>query len=127
MKRWLTPPVRLKLVALALAVVVWSVVKALTSDTRTVEGVPLEIKPPAGFQVALYEPKTVSIVVRGSTEDLRQASRYEFFAVLDLQQDLRNGRQIMELQPRHVRHPRRVRVISVTPTNVLVRLTRAAD
>lgn len=127
MSRWLTPPLRLKLVALALAIVVWSVVKAVTSDTRTVEGVPLEIKPPPGFQVVLYEPKTVSIVARGSTEDLRQASRYEFFAFLDMQQEMRNGRQVMELHPRHVRHPRRVQVISVTPTNVLVRLARAPD
>jgi hypothetical protein len=127
MKRWLTTHTGLKVIALALAIIVWSVVKALTSDTRTVEGIPLEIKPPAGFQVGFYEPRTVSIVVRGSTEDLRQASRYEFFAVLDMHQEPRNGRQVMELHPRHVRHPRRVQVMSVTPTNILVRLTRAPE
>jgi len=72
-------------VALVLAIFVWFFVKAVNSNSRTVELVPVEIKAPPGTTVAYYSPVTVSVTVRGPTEDLRTVNRFELFAGLDAQ------------------------------------------
>ena len=127
MKKWLASNTGLKAIALVLAIFVWFFVKAVTSDSRTVEGVPVEVKAGPGMTVTYVSPKTVNVTVRGSTEDLRQASRYELFAVLDLQREEHAGRLQAALSPRDIRHPRRVQVMTVEPTNITVRLEKAAD
>jgi len=127
MKQWLTSHTGLKVIALTLAIFVWFFVKAVTSDSRLVEGVPVEVKAGAGLTVTHFSPRTVNVTVRGSTEDLRQASRYELFAVLDLQREDRPGSFKVALTPYDIRHPRRVQVMTVEPTNITVRLVKAVD
>jgi YbbR domain-containing protein len=107
---------------LVLATVVWLFVKAVTSDTRIVEGVPLEIRVKPGLTVAYSNVRTVKVTVRGTTEDLQQASRAELFAVLDLTDIAQKGRVAATLTTKSIRHPRRVRVVAVEPTSVVVRL-----
>lgn len=127
MRQWLTSHTGLKVIALAIALFVWFFVKAVTSDSRTVEGVPVEVKAGPGMTVTYFSPRTVNVTVRGSTEDLRLASRYELFAVVDLQNLDRPGRFQAVLTPRDIRHPRRVQMMSVEPTNIVVRIEKAAD
>ena len=127
MRQWLTSHTGLKVIALAIALFVWFFVKAVTSDSRTVEGVPVEVKAGPGMTVTYFSPRTVNVTVRGSTEDLRLASRYELFAVVDLQNLDRPGRFQAVLTPRDIRHPRRVQMMSVEPTNIVVRIEKATD
>ena len=127
MRSWLASETGLKVVSLVLASVVWLFVKAMISDTRVVEGVPLEIRVKPGMTVAYSSVRTVKVTVRGTTEDLQQASRNELFAVLDLSEVTHKGRVPASLTTKCIRHPRRVRVVAVEPTNVVVRLEQTAE
>ncbi len=127
MRQWLASESGLKVVALVLAAFTWFFVKVVTSDLRTVEGVPLEIKVRPGMTVAQISAKTVNVTVRGATEDLRLASRNELFAVVDLTREETTGHVQAFIHPDVIRHPRRVQVIAVEPTNVTVRLEKALD
>lgn len=123
-REWLSSPNGLKLVALVLATFTWLFVKAVTSDSRTVEGVPLEVRPPPGLAVTRVSAETVTVTVRGATEDLRAASRNELYAVLDLSQVTTPGELEVPIETRFIRHPRRVQVTAVEPARVTVRLQR---
>jgi len=126
-RKWFVSDTGLKIVALVLAIITWVFVKAVTSDSRTVEGVQLEIRVKPGLTVSQASTKTVNVTVRGTTEDLRLASRNELFAVLDLTHEDLNGEIQTAIKPEIVRHPRRVQVVAVEPTNVTVRLEKALD
>jgi YbbR domain-containing protein len=121
---WLSSPRGLKVLALVLATFTWLFVKAVTSDSRTVEGVPLEIKTPPGLVVAHTSAETVTVTVRGATEDLRAASRNELYAVLDLSHVTAPGELQVPVETQFIRHPRRVLVTAVEPAVVTVRLQR---
>jgi hypothetical protein len=123
---WLKTNTGLKLVSLVLAAFIWFFVKAITSAQRTVEGVPLEIRVRPGL-VAHSNPRFVNVTVRGAAEDLRSASRTELFAVLDLTTRDAPGTFVSPLTPRAIRPPRRLQVVAVEPTNVLVRLDQAPE
>ncbi len=124
LREWLSSPNGLKVVALVLATFTWLFVKAVTSDSRTVEGVPLEIKVPPGLVVAHASAETVTVTVRGATEDLRLASRNELYAVLDLTDVTTPGELEVPVETRFIRHPRRVQVTAVEPATVKVQLRR---
>jgi YbbR domain-containing protein len=127
MRRWLTSSTGLKVIALVLAAITWLVVKAVTSDTRQVEGVPLEIRVHHGLQVNYTSSKTVNVTVRGTTEDLRQASRMELFAVIDLTDETAPKRLEVPIAPDAIRHPRRVRIVAIDPPAVVVRLEKITE
>jgi len=127
MRNWLQSPTGLKVIALVLAAITWFFVKAVTSDSRLVEGVPLEIRVRPGMTVASASAKTVNVLVRGTTEDLRQASRNELYAVLDLTHVDKPGSVDVTVNPRSVRAPRRVQVASVEPSDVSVRVAQANE
>ena len=124
---WVRTNTGLKLLSLMLAAFAWFFVKAVTSDWRTVEGVQLEVRVRPGLTVANSSTRYVNVTVRGAQEDLRQASRNELFAVLDLTREDAPGRVIAGLTPKMIRHPRRVQVVAVEPTNVVVRIEKAAE
>jgi YbbR domain-containing protein len=126
-RQWLSSPTGLKIVALIIATFTWLFVKAVTSDSRTVEGVPLEVKVKPGMAVAQTSARTVNVTVRGTTEDLRLASRNELYAVVDLTRDDAVGRIHVPLRAGLIRHPRRVQVVAVEPTNVTVRIEKVAE
>ncbi|HUK81053.1 MAG TPA: CdaR family protein [Verrucomicrobiae bacterium] len=127
MRNWLQSATGLKVISLVLAIFTWFFVKAVTSDSRLVEGVPLEIRVRPGMVVASSSAQTVNVTVRGTTEDLRQASRNELYAVLDLTHVDKPDSVAMSITPKSVRAPRRVQVTSVEPSDVLVRVARANE
>ena len=126
MRRWLASETSLKILALVLAMFTWFFVKAVTSDSRTVEGVPLEIKVHPGLAVTETSAKALSVTVRGTTEDLRLASRNEFFAVIDLSYEEKPGNVQTAIKPDAIRHPRRVQVVAIDPTNIVVQIEKIA-
>jgi YbbR domain-containing protein len=126
-RNWLQSTSGLKVISLVLAAITWLFVKAVTSDSRLVEGVPLEIRVKPGMAVATANVKTVNVLVRGTTEDLRQASRNELYAVLDLTHVDKPESLSVPINPRAVRAPRRVQVTSVEPPDVMIRIVQASE
>jgi YbbR domain-containing protein len=127
MKRWLQNNGALKGIALVLAIFIWAFVKTITSDTRVVEGVMIEPRTAAGVAATTLTPRTVSVTVRGTAADVAQASRGELFVMPNITHLTAVGRHAVKLNLGDVRHPRRVEVISVEPTTIVVRLEKAAD
>jgi YbbR domain-containing protein len=127
MRNWLQSTRGLKVISLMLAVFTWLFVKAVTSDSRLVEGVPLEIRVGPGMVIANASVKTVNVLVRGTTEDLRLASRNELYAVLDLTHVDKPANVSVPISAKSVRAPRRVQVTSVEPPDVVVRIVKATE
>jgi YbbR domain-containing protein len=127
MRQWLTSNAGLKVIALILAIFVWLFVKAVNSNSRIVDLVPVEIKPPAGMAVAYYSPTTISVTVRGPTEDLRTVNRFELFAGLNLPPNDSTNSFEVTLKPRDVNHPRHVSITDVEPAVILVRLKKNTE
>jgi len=118
--RWVTNDARLKLMSLVLAAFTWFFVKGITSDWRLIEGVPLEVKARTGLTVLQTSASTVNVTVRGTREDVRQVSRQDLSAVVDLSQDNRVGPITVKLTPKSIRHSRRVQVSEINPAEVTV-------
>ena len=117
---WISNNAGLKVASLVLATCAWFFVKAITSDSRTIDGVPLEIKAKPGLTVLATSATTVNVTVRGTREDVRQVSRQDLSAVVDLTRDDRHGPVTVRLSPSSVRHSRRVQVTEVDPAEVTV-------
>jgi len=124
---WISNNAGLKIVSLVLAVCAWFFVKGITSDWRTIDGVPLEVKAKTGLTVLQTSTATVNVTVRGTREDVRQVSRQDLSAVVDLTSDQRRGPITVRLLPSSVRHSRRVQVAEVDPAEVTVNVDEMVE
>ena len=124
---WISNNAGLKVVSLVLATCAWFFVKGITSDSRTIDGVPLEVKAKTGLTVLQSSAATVNVTVRGTREDVRQVSRQDLSAVVDLTGDERRGPITVRLSPSSVRHSRRVQVIEIDPTDVIVNVDEMVE
>jgi len=125
--RWLRSNAGLKIIALALAICTWFFVKGITSDWRTIDGVPLEVRVKPGLTALKTSVSTVNVTVRGTREDVRQVSRQDLSAVVDLTRDPRRGLISVDLAPKDVRHSRRVQVTQIDPAEVTVNVDEIID
>ncbi|HXI83909.1 MAG TPA: CdaR family protein [Verrucomicrobiae bacterium] len=117
---WISNNAGLKVASLVLATCAWFFVKGITSDRRPINGVPLEVKVKTGLTVLATSTATVNVTVRGTREDVRQVSRQDLSAVVDLTRTNQLGSITMRLSPSSVRHPPRVQVTEVDPAEVTV-------
>lgn len=117
---WISNNASLKVVSLVLAVFTWFFVQRITSDSRTINDVPLEVKAKSGLTVLQTSASTVNVTVRGTREDVRQVSALDLSAVVDLTGDDHRGPVTVHLSPSSVRASRRVRVIEIVPSEVTV-------
>ena len=122
MKDRLTTNTGFKIIALVLATITWFFVRNITSETRTVENVPLKINVKPGLTLFQASVSTVSVAVRGMHEDVRQVARTEVEAVLDLTSQDRPGTHTVRIGVNAIRHPPRVQVVQVAPASVTVQL-----
>ena len=127
MKDRLTTNTGLKIIALLLAAITWFFVRSITSETRTVENVPLEIKVRPGLTLLQASVSTVNVAIRGTREDVRQVARPEVAAVLDLTSEDRPGLHTVRIGANTIRHPPRVQVVQVAPASVTVRVDEMID
>jgi YbbR domain-containing protein len=70
---------------------------------------------------------TVNVIVRGTREDVRQVSRQDLSAVVDLSQDDRVGPITVKLTPKSIRHSRRVQVSEIDPPEVTVNVDQMIE
>jgi YbbR domain-containing protein len=125
--QWLTNNAGLKIASLALATAVWFFVRSVTSDSRVIEGVPLEFKVRPGFAILQESDSTLKVTVRGTREDVRPVSRQDLSASVELTHDERTGEIAIKLTPRLVRHSRRVQVTEIEPSEVTVKIDQLLE
>jgi YbbR domain-containing protein len=118
--RWVPNDAVRKLVSLVLATCTWFFVKGVTSDSRVIEGVTVEVKARPGLTVLQTSASTIAVKVRGTREDVRQVSRQDLSAVVDLTKDNRFGPITVKLTPKSVRYSRRVQITEIDPPEVTV-------
>lgn len=107
----------LKVLAVALAVLLWLVVAGEETVERSVR-VPLELQQvPIGLDLMSEPPATVDVLVRGASDAIGRMSPGDLVAVLDLR-SAREGRRLFPLTPNEVRAPFGVDVVAVTPNTV---------
>jgi YbbR domain-containing protein len=124
---WISNNAGLKAVSLVLAIFTWFFVQRITSDSRTINGVPLEVKAKSGLTVLQTSASTVNVTVRGTPEDVRQVSVLDLSAVADLTGDDHRGPITVHLSPSSVRASRRVRVIEIVPAEVTVNVDEMVE
>ncbi len=120
--QWLTSNGGLKIVSVVMATVIWFFVKNVTSDWRIIDSVPLEIKARPGLAVLQTSASTVNVTVQGTRDDIRQVSRQDLSAVIDLTDDNRTGEMPIKLGPKSIRHSRRVQITQIEPSEVSVNI-----
>jgi YbbR domain-containing protein len=126
-KQWFTTNSGLKIVALALAIVTWFFVKSVTSETRSIENVPIEVLPKPSLTLVQTSVSTITVVVRGTHDDVRQMSREMFSAALDLRNIDKIGTHTVRIGTEIVRHPPRVQVTQVVPGTMTVKLDETIE
>jgi YbbR domain-containing protein len=113
----------LKVLALALALLLWVVVAGQETVERSVR-VPLELQQvPVGLDLMSDPPVTVDVLVRGASDAIGRMSPGDLVAVLDLR-TAREGRRLFPLTPNQIRAPFGVDVVGVTPNTVAMTFER---
>ena len=118
----------LKIVAVALAVMTWFFVKTITSESRVIEDVPLEVRVKPGMSLMQSGVNAVSVTLSGTREDVRQVQHGDLRAVLDFTHEGTIGKDLtVRLSPKMIKHPPRVRVVDVVPPQVTVRIDQTIE
>ncbi len=113
----------LKVLAVALAALLWLVVSGEETVERSVR-VPLELQQvPSGLDLMSEPPNTVDVLVRGASDAVSRMSQGDLVAVLDLR-SARPGRRLFPLTPQDVRSPFGVEVVEITPSTVSMTFER---
>jgi YbbR domain-containing protein len=109
----------LKLLSVALAVLLWSVISGEETVERGLR-VPLELQQfPPGLELLGDVPTTADVRVRGASGTLGRLSPGDVVAVVDLR-GARPGERLFHLTPEQVRVPFGVEVVQVAPPTVAV-------
>src|SRR5262245_44118056 len=125
MKRpWPFRHLGLKLLAFAMALVLWMMVSGEETVERGLR-VPLELQQvPAGLELLGDVPTTVDMRVRGPSGTLSRMSAADVVATLDLR-GAREGRRLFPLSLDQIRVPFGVEVAQVTPSAVAIAFERS--
>jgi YbbR domain-containing protein len=124
---WLRHNWQLKLVALGLASLTWMFVRGITSGQRTIREIPLEIRVRPGMVLEHASASTVDITLRGAHDAIRQVSRLDVLAILDLTGDARTGEWTTRLGSGAIRVPEGVQVADVQPSQIRVRVDELVE
>lgn len=122
MKTWIRQNWKLKLIALALALLSWISINGFINDQRVITDVPVEIRVRADRVIETADVSTVNVTLRGTRDDVRRLSRLDVSAVVDLTDDDRIGELRLPLTTRAIRFPSHVQLADVSPQLVNVRM-----
>lgn len=120
LKRLLTHNAELKILAIVLAVMSFYAIRRATSSEKTYE-IPLEVRVAEDSQVAVLDaPSTVSVMVRGSHEDLLRLDATQLRAVVYPKASDPSGSEVLGIAPKNIEGARSVRVVQIDPAVVTV-------
>src|SRR3990172_7657868 len=117
LRRFLTENLGLKLLALLLAVTIWSAVGGDVA-TEIMVPVPVEFRnvPPGVHYEA--EPSRVELRIRGPRWMVRQALVTDFSIPVDLSAMTESGERIVTLEQKNVESPTSVEIMDITPSQL---------
>ena len=118
-----------KLLALAIAVLVWFVFSAQQRERISERSyrIPLSVaNVPAGTLIASPLPPTIEVRLRGPFTALRQLDPVKLEAVVDLT-DAPRGEKIFRLAPEDINVPQSVEAIAIAPSEIRVALDTTAE
>jgi len=125
LRRFFTENLGLKLLALFLAVAIWSAVGGDVS-TEILMPVPVEFRNvPPGLRYQA-EPARVELRVRGPRWMVRQAQVTDFSMPVDLAAMTESGERLVALDRRNVEAPGSLEIMDITPSQLKLTL-RIAD
>jgi hypothetical protein len=125
LRRFFTENIALKLLALFLAVAIWSAVGGDVS-TEVLLPVPVEFRNvPPGLRYHA-EPARVELRVRGPRWMVRQAQTTDFSLPVDLSGMTESGERLVALDRRSVEAPGSLEIMDITPSELKLTL-RVAD
>ncbi|MGD9781694.1 MAG: YbbR-like domain-containing protein [Kiritimatiellia bacterium] len=113
-----------RLVAAAVAVVVWYAVRAATSNSTLVTDIPLAIQPPPDWSVVDVSAKTIDVAFLGTRDDLRYLNRELIKASIDARDHTDASPRVVVLGAANVNAPGSARIDFIRPAAVTVRLDR---
>jgi YbbR domain-containing protein len=119
----------LKIVALAIALIVWFVFSAQRRERISERSyrIPLSIvNIPPQMTIASPLPTGVDVRVRGPFTPLRQLDPSKIEAVIDLA-DVRRGERLYRLVPEDINVPQDVEVIAISPSEIRIVLDATAE
>jgi YbbR domain-containing protein len=119
----------LKLLALAIALIVWFSLAAQRREriSERTYRIPLSVvNIPPKMVIASPLPFTVDVRVRGPFTSLRQLDPGKLEAVVDLS-DAPRGEKIYQLAPEDINVPQEVEVISISPSEIRIALDSTAE
>jgi YbbR domain-containing protein len=118
----------LKLLALVLAFMAWQAVRENTRFESMVESVPVRVEVPAGWAVLEKSTDHVSVLFRGSREDVRDLSRDQLeVRVVISEEDILTGAQTLHLHERNVQTTSAARPVFIKPAELQVWFDHAAE
>lgn len=127
MRPFLKSNVKLKGVALLLAVLTWTIVDLLTNYPKTLLTPEVRVQLPEGWAVIGREPSEFQILFQGTREDLNFINENSLEIIVDLSSEsfdpsVVDNVRTVELTPRNVLHNSRARVASIQPASLRVRV-----
>jgi hypothetical protein len=127
MKPFLKSNVKLKGVALVLALLSWTIVDLLTNYPKSLVTPELRVQLPEGWAVIGREPSEFQILFHGTREDLNFINENTLEIIVDLSAEdfdpsIVDNVRTVNLTPRNVIHNSRARVASIQPSTVRVRV-----
>ncbi len=127
LKKIILPNLRLKLLALALALVSWYAIRETINFEITVSDIPLEIQADEGWSVLRQSADSVTATFRGSQEDIRLMDQKQLRAALKINAGAARREEEITLGTDHISGTRGVRAVRVYPERVSVSLDRESE
>ncbi|HIE10076.1 MAG TPA: hypothetical protein EYP62_00505 [Kiritimatiellae bacterium] len=112
----------LKAISLLLAVVCWYLIRETISFEVAIPDVPVRVRLAVGLAVRERSLQSVEVVLRGAQSDVMQIRPDTVAVIVDLKRFQQPGEYVLKLRPHMVRVPGSVRVVSLDPERLRVRV-----
>lgn len=122
--RFFTNNLGLKILAVALAVLIWYTIKETISFQMLIESVPVEIQVKPGLAILHQSVDAVNIYFRGSQEDLRMLDQRQIKVLLDLSGSEIPGSGEIQIRAQNVKGAHAATPLQIVPNSVKIELDR---
>jgi len=127
MREILLNNIRLKLLALVLAVFSWYAIRETINHEVVIANIPVEFKIGEGWAVLRQSADSVRVTFRGSQENIRLLDNKQIKALIDLQNNSVAGSYDARLRPENIRGARGVRPMRIEPEIIQISTDRESE
>ncbi|MDZ8118583.1 CdaR family protein [Pontiella agarivorans] len=115
------------ILCLILAFLGWQSIRKTIGFEVSVSGIPVDVKTPSGWAVWEKSMQRVNIVFRGSREDIRYLNSDQLHLVIPVQNPVQGEEMMIKLTPAHLRNPTGAKVVSFSPSEIVVRMDQEGE